>query len=92
MFVVTGDCPPVDIDIEIDVVVPAFYPAPKEILFRHIGRVIRIQTCEALRGFAVAGQFDNEDGIQATVTARRLANSDVPERTGGCYSRRNVHQ
>ena len=70
MFIVTGDCPPVDIEIEIDVVVPAFDPAPKEILFRHTGRVIRIQACEDLLGFAVAGQFENENGIQARVTAR----------------------
>jgi PilZ domain len=70
MFIVTGHCPPVDIEIEIDVVVPAFDPAPKEILFRHTGRVIRIQACEDLLGFAVAGQFENENGIQARVTAR----------------------
>jgi PilZ domain len=65
VFIVTGDCPPVDIEIEIDVVVPAFDPEPKEILFRHTGRVIRIQACEDLLGFAVAGQFDDENVIQA---------------------------
>jgi hypothetical protein len=70
IFIVTGDCPPVDIEIEIDVVVPAFDPAPKEILLRHTGRVIRIQACENLLGFAVAGQFEDENGVQAHVTAR----------------------
>jgi len=65
MFIVTGDCPPVDIEIEIDVVVPAFDPEPSEIMFRHTGRVIRIQACEDLLGFAVAGQFENENGIEA---------------------------
>jgi hypothetical protein len=70
IFIVTGNCPPVDIEIEIDVVVPAFDLAPKEILFRHTGRVIRIQACEDLLGFAVTGQFENENGIQSRVTAR----------------------
>jgi hypothetical protein len=70
IFIVTGDCPPVDIEIEIDVVVPAFDPAPKEILFRHTGRVIRIQACEDLLGFAVAGQFEDENAIQTRVTDR----------------------
>jgi hypothetical protein len=69
IFIVTSYCPPVDIEIEIDVVVPAFNPAPKEILFRHTGRVIRIQACEDLLGFAVAGQFEDENAIQARVTA-----------------------
>ena len=68
IFIVTSYCPPVVIEIEIDVVVPAFDPAPKEILFRHTGPVIRIQACEDLLGFAVAGQFENENGIQTRVT------------------------
>ncbi len=72
VFIVTGDCPPVGIEIEIDVVVPAFDPEPSEIMFRHTGRVIRIQACENLLGFAVAGQFDDENAIQARVTAREF--------------------
>jgi hypothetical protein len=31
--------------------------------------VIRIQACEDLLGFAVAGQFADENAIQARVTA-----------------------
>jgi hypothetical protein len=72
VFIVTGDCPPVDIEIEIDVVVPAFDPAPKEILIRHTGRVIRIQACENLLGFAVAGQFEDEVAIHARVAVREF--------------------
>jgi len=72
IFIVSSNCPPVDVEIEVDVVVPAFDPAPKEILFRHSGRVIRIQACEDLRGFAVAGQFENENAIHARVTARAI--------------------
>jgi PilZ domain len=72
IFIVTSNCPPADIEIEIDVVVPAFDPDPKEILLRHTGRVIRIQACEDLLGFAVAGQFEDENAIQARVTAREF--------------------
>lgn len=71
-FIVTSNCPPVGTEIEIDVVVPAFGPTPKEILFRHTGRVTRIQACKDLLGFAVAGQFENENAIQTNVTARAV--------------------
>lgn len=67
IFIVTGDCPPVGVEIKIEVVVPAFDPAPKEILFRHTGRVTRIQACKDLLGFAVVGKFEDEDAIQAHV-------------------------
>ena len=67
VFIVSGDCPPVDVEIQVEVVVPAFDPAPKEIFFRHTGRVNRIQACEDLQGFAVAGKFEDEDAVQAHV-------------------------
>jgi len=69
IFIITGNCPPIDAEIEVDVVVPAFDPAPDEILFRHTGRVARIQACEDLRGFAVTGHFENENAINPGVTA-----------------------
>ena len=70
VFIVTSDCPPVGVEIQVDVVVPATDPAPTEILFRHSGRAIRIQRCEDLLGFAVAGHFDHDDAIQRQVTGR----------------------
>jgi hypothetical protein len=70
IFIVTSYCPPADIEIEIDVVVPVFNPAPGELLLRHTGRLVRIQACEDLFGFAVAGQFEDENAIQTRVTAR----------------------
>jgi hypothetical protein len=60
IYIVTSYCPPVGSRIRIDVVVPAFDRSPKEILFRHTGQVVRIQPTEALLGFAVAGEFENE--------------------------------
>jgi len=69
-FIVASDCPPVDTEIRIDVVVPAFDPEPKEILFRHTGRVVRIQASEDLLGFAVAGQFEDDNALQARLNAK----------------------
>ena len=69
VFIVTSDCPPVGVEVEVDVVVPASDPAPTEILFRHTGRTIRIQACEDLLGFAVAGNFAQDDAIQKRVAA-----------------------
>lgn len=69
-FIVAGDCPRVDTKMRIDVVVPAFDLEPKEILFRHTGRVVRIQACENLLGFAVAGQFEDDNAIQARFNTR----------------------
>ena len=69
-FIVASDCPPVDTEIRIDVVVPAFDPKPKEILFRHTGRVVRVQASDDLLGFAVAGQFEDDNAIQARLNAR----------------------
>lgn len=72
IFVVTSNCPPINSEMEIDVVVPAFSPAPSEILFRHTGRAVRIQPCEDLVGFAVAGEFEHDNVIPERVTASTL--------------------
>ena len=71
-FIVTSNCPPVGAEVEVDVVVPASDPGPTEILFRHTGRVIRIQPCEDLLGFAFAGNFEHDDAIQKRVTERAI--------------------
>jgi hypothetical protein len=70
IFVVSSTCPPLDMEVEIDVVVPAFDLPPSEILFRHTGRLVRIQGCDELLGFAVAGRFDKEHAIQSRVAAK----------------------
>jgi hypothetical protein len=72
IFIVTSNCPPINSEMEIDVVVPAFAPAPSEILFRHTGRAIRIQACEDLVGFAVAGEFEHDTVIPERITASKL--------------------
>lgn len=72
LFIVASSCPPVDTELRIDVVVPAFDPEPKEILFHHTGQVVRIQAGKDLLGFAVAGQFEDDNAIQARLKARTL--------------------
>ena len=67
VFIVASNCPPVGSELRIDVVVPVFGPQPKEILFRHSGRVVRIQASDDLFGFAVVGQFDDDNAVQARI-------------------------
>jgi hypothetical protein len=69
IFVLASTCPPINAEMEIDVVVPAFARGSSEILFRHTGRVIRIQACEDLLGFAVVGEFEHDYEIPELVTA-----------------------
>jgi hypothetical protein len=73
IFIVSSTCPPLDIDVEIDVVLPAFNLAPSEILFPHFGRLVRIQPCNELFGFAVAGRFDKEDAIRRHLAVKTSA-------------------
>lgn len=70
LFIVASSSPPVDTELRIDVVVPAFDPEPKEILFHHTGQVVRIHAEEDLFAFAVAGQFEDDNALQARLKAR----------------------
>jgi PilZ domain-containing protein len=70
LFIIASSCPPVDTELRIDVVVPAFDPEPREILFQHTGQVVRIHPEEDLFGFAVAGQFEDDNAIHARLSAR----------------------
>jgi hypothetical protein len=72
VFIVAGNCPPVDTEVRIDVVVPTFDPEPKEILFRHSGRAVRIQAYEDLVGFAVAGEFERDNVSPERASASML--------------------
>jgi hypothetical protein len=71
VFIVASNCPSINVEMEVDVVVPAFARGASEILFRHAGRVIRIQACEDLLGFAVAGEFEHDYAIPELVTASK---------------------
>jgi hypothetical protein len=65
IFIVATSCPPLHMETEIDVVVPAFALEPSEIMLRHSGQVVRIELCEELIGFAVSGQFADRDATKS---------------------------
>lgn len=60
VFVLTPKCPPVGMQVEVELGIPAFDLVPREVRFRCIGRVSRVETCYQLSGFAVAGQLVSE--------------------------------
>jgi hypothetical protein len=57
MFILSARCPPVGMNIEIEMNIPPFDLVPRQCL-RCAGQVLRVEACYHLRGFAVAGQFD----------------------------------
>jgi Tfp pilus assembly protein PilZ len=63
MFVLTEQRPSIGTQVEVEVVVPAFDLVPREHRFRCTGRVIRVEACLQLRGFAVSGRIEGE-GMQ----------------------------
>jgi hypothetical protein len=60
MFVLSANCPPVGMQVEIEMNIPAFDLVPRQCQLRCTGKVMRIEGCNQLRGFAVAGRI--EDG------------------------------
>ena len=60
VFVLTAKCPPVGMEVEVELDVPAFDLVPHEVRLRCVGRVSRIETCYQVSGFAVVGQLVKE--------------------------------
>jgi hypothetical protein len=60
MFVLAAKTPPVETEVEIEFVVPAFGWVPRPTRLHCVGRVSRVETCYQLTGFAVAGRFVGE--------------------------------
>ena len=60
LFVLTTRYPPVETEIQVEIVLPALYPAAREVRINCVGRVIRTQDSGHLSsaGFAVAGCFE----------------------------------
>ncbi|MGH9544564.1 MAG: PilZ domain-containing protein [Terriglobales bacterium] len=60
MFVLTSRCPPLDTEVMVEIILPAFKPSAPEIRLNCAGRVIRTQDNRHLGagGFAVAGSFE----------------------------------
>jgi hypothetical protein len=60
MFVLSASCPPVGMHVEIEMNIPAFDLVPRRSQLRCTGRVLRVEACYQLRGFAVAGRIKGD--------------------------------
>jgi hypothetical protein len=60
IFVLAANSPPVGIEVEVDLVLPASDFVPRPVRLRCVGRVSRAEICYGFKGFAVAGRFFNE--------------------------------
>ncbi len=59
MFILTTKRPPVGMQVEIRLDIPAFHLIPQQWL-RCTGRVTRVESRDGVRGFAVAGRIESE--------------------------------
>ena len=60
IFIFAAKCPPVGVEIDVELMLPAFDLVPHPMRIRCTGRVIRVEACYHLNGFVVAGQFEDE--------------------------------
>ena len=60
MFIRCASCPPIGMQVEIEMNIPAFDLIPRQCQLRCTGRVMRVEGCDQYRGFAVVGRI--EDG------------------------------
>ena len=60
VFVLAANSPPLGIEVEVDLVLPASGYVRRPVRLRCVGRVSRTEICFGFKGFAVAGRFLNE--------------------------------
>lgn len=60
MFIFASKCPPLNYQIEVEFSIPAHDRKPRQLRFCCKGRVIRVESCGAIAGFAVAGPIEGE--------------------------------
>jgi hypothetical protein len=60
MFILSASCPPIGMQVEIEMNIPACDLVPRQCQLRCTGRVMRLEGSYQLRGFAVVGRI--EDG------------------------------
>ena len=63
MFVLAANSPPVGIEVEVELVLPASDFVPRPLRLRCVGRVTRAEICYGFKGFAVVGRFFNESKL-----------------------------
>ena len=60
MFIMSANRPPLGVDVEIELDIPAFDLVPRPVKVCFVGQVNRIDSHYNLRGFAVAGRLVDE--------------------------------
>jgi len=76
MFVLTSQCPGPGVQVEIEFVIPAFDLVPRQLRFRCVGQVSRVEACYPVNGFAVAGRIESDH-----------LEDDIEEAAGGFLTR-----
>jgi PilZ domain len=75
MFVLSANCPPVGMQVEIEMNIPAFALVPRKCQLRCTGEVMRVEGCYQLHGFAVVGRIENggdrDNAIEEVAVALR---------------------
>ena len=73
IFVFATKCPPVGSEVDVELMLPAFDLVPHPVRLRCTGRVIRVEACYHLNGFAVAGDFEDEALVRTTAVVARAS-------------------
>jgi PilZ domain len=68
MFIFAAKCPPIGTEVEIEFTIPAFEHVPRRLRFACRGRVIRVEACYQVAGFAVAGRIQEGEALRGDVT------------------------
>ena len=63
MFILAEKSPPQGLEVEVEIVVPAFDLVPRPVRLRCIGQIRRVEMCYPLKGLAIAGRFVNESQV-----------------------------
>jgi hypothetical protein len=67
MFILTAKCPPVGMRVDVELDIPAFALVPRPSRLRCSGRVIRVEACYQLHGFAVVGRIVEAEHMKSAV-------------------------
>jgi hypothetical protein len=60
MFILSATCPPLGMDVELELQIPAFELVPRPTKLCFVGQVNRIEVDCRISGFALAGQIKSD--------------------------------
>ncbi len=80
MFILSASCPPIGMQVEIELNIPTCEMVPRPQRLHCSGRVTRVESCYQLRGFAVVGRM--QDGGPVTNALEEMAVAWCSRRSG----------